>query len=124
MATTMPSTDIVSTLMDMLLLTLIVLFSVSILLATMKKQQEPKPRLRTRIECMRCGYRLEREYSKGDYVGLEDGECPKCGGKLIVVAVYEERPGEKEEQRILSLIEKTQRKISTRLYSRRMQRKG
>ncbi|WP_167827839.1 hypothetical protein [Pyrolobus fumarii] len=120
----MPSTDIVSTLMDMLLLTLIVLFSVSILLATMKKQQEPKPRLRTRIECMRCGYRLEREYSKGDYVGLEDGECPKCGGKLIVVAVYEERPGEKEEQRILSLIEKTQRKISTRLYSRRMQRKG
>ncbi|HDD34208.1 MAG TPA: hypothetical protein ENG30_03550 [Thermofilaceae archaeon] len=40
------------------------------------------------VKCRDCGYSEEREYSAGDYVFMRKGECPRCGGTMIVAGIY------------------------------------
>ncbi len=58
--------------------------------SAMKSRQEPLKRkvIVTQLKCSNCDYRERREFKEGDYVGKEVGECPKCGGKLLVEAIY------------------------------------
>ncbi len=44
------------------------------------------------VKCKSCDYSLERPFKEGDYVGktLED-KCPKCGGDLVIKAIYVEK---------------------------------
>lgn len=46
------------------------------------------PKVITKVGCLQNDYSIEREFSKGDYVGLEVGRCPKCGNTLFVEAIY------------------------------------
>jgi len=58
--------------------------------SAMKSRQEPlkKKVIVTQLKCSNCDYSERREFREGDYVGKEVGECPKCGGKLLVDAIY------------------------------------
>ncbi len=106
MATQTPLDALITSLMNLLLLLMAVFLAVTLILSA-KQQRREKPVLRTRLECLRCGYSVEREYKRGDYIGLTEGRCPKCGGPLVVTAVYEVRPGERrEEERLLRLVER------------------
>ncbi len=106
-AATEPLGDWTVILLNILATVALIAFAASSLLASLKKQKGEKPKLRTRVECLSCGYSVEREYRRGDYVGKSEGRCPKCGGEMIVTAVYEERPRERrEEQKLLSLLER------------------
>jgi hypothetical protein len=40
------------------------------------------------IRCLNNDYSIEREFQDGDFVGKVVGECPKCGNKLIIDAIY------------------------------------
>ncbi len=41
-------------------------------------------------ECPRCGVRLKRPFSDGDYVGKEGGTCDFCGSRMYVRMIYVE----------------------------------
>lgn len=58
--------------------------------SAMKSRQEPikKKVIVTQLKCDSCDHSERREFREGDYVGKEVGECPKCGGKLLVDAIY------------------------------------
>jgi hypothetical protein len=44
--------------------------------------------VRRLIACEGCGVESEGPFEKGDYVFREVGKCPRCGGQLIVKALY------------------------------------
>ncbi len=93
-------------LMNILLLLTMAFFIASLIMG-MRRKRQPKPVLKTRLECLNCGYIVEREYRRGDYIGKVEGQCPKCGSPLVVTAVYEERREERqEEERLLRLVER------------------
>jgi predicted nucleic-acid-binding Zn-ribbon protein len=72
--------------MSLLALVLLAAMSLAPLLAPRKKPEQWKSI--TRLKCAACGYTEEREFSKGDYVGKVVGQCPKCGGRLVVDAIF------------------------------------
>jgi len=43
----------------------------------------------TLLKCQECSYEAEREFKEGDYVGKIEGKCPKCGGPLVIYAIYD-----------------------------------
>lgn len=47
-------------------------------------------RMVTVVECVLCDYKDKRDYVKGDYVMKEIGECPVCGGKILITEIYPE----------------------------------
>jgi len=53
-----------------------------------KKQQREEYVTRVLLQCLNCSYRLERDFEAGDFIGLEKGKCPKCGGSLKVIGIY------------------------------------
>lgn len=54
----------------------------------LKKPKKPEYITRELVQCEKCGYREEKDYRLGDYVGLEYGKCPKCGGPTRVAGIY------------------------------------
>ena len=42
------------------------------------------------LKCSECGHTLIRPMAKGDYLFSECGECPKCGSKMYISALYRE----------------------------------
>jgi rRNA maturation protein Nop10 len=40
--------------------------------------------------CEKCGLNNKRLFTKGDYVIKEAGQCPRCGSKLFVSAIFAE----------------------------------
>lgn len=54
----------------------------------LRKPKKPEYVTRELVVCDSCGYREERDYRLGDYVGLEEGKCPKCGGPMRVAGIY------------------------------------
>ena len=44
--------------------------------------------VRRLISCEQCGVETEGPFESGDHVFREVGKCPRCGGKLIVKAIY------------------------------------
>ncbi|MEM1982349.1 MAG: hypothetical protein QXZ63_01630 [Sulfolobales archaeon] len=69
----------------------IILFIYTIFAMYMQKSKNKtsvSPKTITKIRCVQNDYNAERDFSKGDYVGLEVGKCPKCGSTLMVDAIY------------------------------------
>jgi len=52
------------------------------------QQQEPPLRFVTSIACINNDYRIERDYSEGDFVGKIVGSCPKCGAPLVIDRIF------------------------------------
>ncbi len=73
--------------MSLLALILLAALSLTPLLTPRKKKPEEWKSI-TRLKCTACGYTEERGFQKGDYVGKAAGKCPKCGGQLIVDAIF------------------------------------
>ncbi len=87
--------------------------------SAMKSRQEPlkKKVIVTQLKCSNCGYGERREFREGDYVGKEVGECPKCGGKLLVEAIYlEEVEGIPELRSAVSVPKSSQPQKNTGRY--------
>jgi Ca2+/Na+ antiporter len=42
----------------------------------------------TKITCQNCKYSEKRSFQTGDYVFKSQGLCLKCGGKMIIEAIY------------------------------------
>ncbi|MEM1525623.1 MAG: hypothetical protein QXZ41_04685 [Ignisphaera sp.] len=40
------------------------------------------------IKCVSNDHTADREFQEGDFVGKVIGECPKCGNKLVIDAIY------------------------------------
>jgi len=63
-----------------------------------KKKNTEEPKFYTLVRCSKCGYEYTREWKEGDFVGMVEGKCPKCGALLKVEAIYKE--GEEEEEKL------------------------
>ncbi len=65
--------------------------------AALRSRQEPVKLKRTVtvLRCGSCGHEWSRDFREGDFVGREEGECPKCGGRLVVNAIYVEEISER-----------------------------
>lgn len=84
----------------MLIVTIVLLiYTMSVMLMQRGKGKTPtNPKVVTKVRCVQNDYSVERDFSKGDYVGLEIGKCPKCGDTLKVEAIYAVGgPKEKEQ---------------------------
>ncbi len=51
-----------------------------------------RPRIRVKVTCVNGDFNYEREFIEGDFVGKIEGKCDKCGGLLIISAIYAEKP--------------------------------
>ncbi len=72
--------------------------TVSPLLA--RKTQKPLTKTVTVLRCPACNYTEKRAYTKGDYVGKQDRECPACKkARLVIEAIYEETKHHKKKPR-------------------------
>jgi len=76
--------------MTMVILAVLAFIITYMAVSAMKSRQEPAKRkvIITQLKCGSCGHIERREFREGEYVGKEAGECPKCGGKLVVDAIY------------------------------------
>jgi len=84
---------------DLISLTMIVALVVVttvLMFTTNRRKKEEEKKFVTVLKCSKCGYQREREWKEGDFVGMVEGKCPKCGSLMEVVAIYKE--GEKEEE--------------------------
>ena len=52
-------------------------------------KKEP-PSLTTTTECVKCGFKSLRRFTKGDYVYKTVGNCEKCNEPMLITAVYAE----------------------------------
>ncbi len=51
-----------------------------------KAEQQEKPSVKALVRCV-DGHEVERDFSKGDYVGKRV-ECPQCGKEATIIAIY------------------------------------
>ena len=54
----------------------------------LRKLKITRIRLVEVLSCYACGYSEQRVPEAGDYVFKTKGECPKCGSRLVVSAIY------------------------------------
>lgn len=52
------------------------------------KYEELPQKYLTVVKCSNGDYIIEKEFQEGDFVGKIVGECPKCGNKLLIDAIY------------------------------------
>ncbi len=76
-----------------ILLIAIVVFLASYMAVTYLREastqkKEDKGKVISLSKCLNCGYTSSSTYNKEDYVGRRSGKCPKCGGELIITAIY------------------------------------
>ena len=63
--------------------------------ALSNKKEKKERKIWTELKCTSCGHVEKREWKEGDFVGLVEGSCPKCGAPMKVWNIYKE--GEEEE---------------------------
>ncbi|MEM0313421.1 MAG: hypothetical protein QW056_00995 [Candidatus Bathyarchaeia archaeon] len=64
---------------------------------TMMKLRIEIPPVTTTIECRKCGFKVVREFQRGDYVFKEVEPCQKCNEKMLITAIYREVREKKPE---------------------------
>jgi rRNA maturation endonuclease Nob1 len=75
------------TLVTIALALFVLAYIVALSLGGRRKEQKVK-KTYTLLKCVECDYTMEREFKEGDYVGKKEGACPKCGGEMIITAIY------------------------------------
>ncbi|AFL67211.1 hypothetical protein Desfe_1345 [Desulfurococcus amylolyticus DSM 16532] len=78
-----------NTLSNIILVILMVILIVYLYLESRPKKP-PREEYVTRvlIQCSSCEYRLEKDFEAGDFIGLDKGKCPKCGGIVKIRGIY------------------------------------
>ncbi|UXD21733.1 hypothetical protein IPA_07365 [Ignicoccus pacificus DSM 13166] len=89
-------------LVSLMLIGALVALTTAMMLVNSKKKKEEEKKFITVLKCPKCGFQKERDWKQGDFVGLVEGKCPKCGALMEVYAIYKE--GEEEEEETKSLI--------------------
>lgn len=85
----MPSNMDIFTLILLIMTISLILYTLLLSFTQRKAGKEVvKPKILTKISCIREDYGEERDFKKGDYVGLVVGKCPKCEGNLLITAIY------------------------------------
>ncbi len=83
--------------LDMFVVFTLAFLVILLLLMTMSRQEAKprivKPDIKTALICTSCGTKTIREFREGDYISKEaDSEkCPRCGGPLVIDAIYTEQ---------------------------------
>ena len=84
-----------------LLIAIIVFLSSYLLISYLREsstqKKEEKGKIVTVKKCLSCNYVLNKPYDKGEYVGRVGEKCPKCGGEMMVTAIYLETPPQPQE---------------------------
>lgn len=44
--------------------------------------------VRELLVCVKCNYRVEKDFEPGDFIGLVKGKCPQCGEDLKLKGIY------------------------------------
>ena len=57
-------------------------------LITSRKKKNEEKKYVTVVKCPSCGYEEERDWREGDFVGMIDSPCPKCGAVRVVWSIY------------------------------------
>ncbi len=79
----------VFTLVMLIVTVVLVVYTIAMMLMQKgKSKTTASPKVITKVRCVQNDYDVEKEFSKGDYVGLEVGKCPKCGSTLTIDAIY------------------------------------
>jgi hypothetical protein len=52
-------------------------------------------RIVTVTSCEKCGFKVVRAFSKGDYVHKPIGKCQQCGENMFISSIYAEEPERK-----------------------------
>jgi predicted Zn-ribbon and HTH transcriptional regulator len=81
-----------------LLLTTILMVVFTLELTAVRRRGREVARIVTVLRCSSCGYSSTRDHQVGDFVGKRESICPRCGGPLVVSAIYEERRGSGERR--------------------------
>ena len=55
------------------------------------KMEVPSYRLVEVLKCAQCGFENITDPAPGDYINMEKGKCPRCGGRMKVSLIYKER---------------------------------
>ena len=55
------------------------------------KMEVPTYRLVEVLKCTQCGFEDITDPTPGDYINMEKGKCPRCGGSMKVSLIYKER---------------------------------
>lgn len=77
------------TLMLIILTISLIIYTILLNIVQRRSMKEVvKSKTITKIVCEGEDYSEEREFRKGDYVGLVVGTCPRCGRKVLVHAIY------------------------------------
>ncbi len=84
----MNGSEIYLLLFVVLVIVLVVQLVVSYLSSKRRAQGEPPLRFITSISCVNNDYRVERDFSEGDFVGKVVGSCPKCGAPLVIDRIF------------------------------------
>ncbi|NWF86740.1 hypothetical protein HXY32_02870 [Candidatus Bathyarchaeota archaeon] len=48
------------------------------------------PPIVTTIECRKCGFKIVREFQRGDYIFKKGELCQKCNENMLITAIYRE----------------------------------
>ncbi len=83
-----PNLDIFTLILLIMTISLILYTLLLSFIQRKASRETVKPKIITKISCMRDDYSEERDFKKGDYVGLVVGKCPKCEGNLLITAIY------------------------------------
>ncbi len=75
----------------------------SMLMTAKKRNEEKKDEFKTVLKCPNCGYEVTREWKEGDFVGMVEGKCPKCGSLMRIEKIYKDVEEEEEESKLLKL---------------------
>ncbi len=95
--------------MTIVILAVLAFIITYMVVSAVKSRQEPikKKVTVTLLECENHDYEEKREFREGDYVGKEAGQCPKCGGKLLISAIFLEEVSEVIEIRPTVILPKS-----------------
>ena len=67
--------------------------SVYVLFQSRKRAASMKiesPKIKTTVECRKCGIKNVREFQRGDFVFKDLEPCQKCDDTMIITAIYKE----------------------------------
>jgi len=77
--------------MILLGLMLILIFILTMMDSTRRRRRFrfELPKIKTELKCVSCGLKEIRDFKQGDYISRLTGEkCKRCGGDLIILAIY------------------------------------
>ncbi|ABN69994.1 hypothetical protein Smar_0894 [Staphylothermus marinus F1] len=65
-----------------------IIMAIYLYMEARRKPKKPEYKTIEILECTKCGYKIEKEYEPGDFIGMIKGKCPKCNSPMKIKAIY------------------------------------